>query len=219
MMKKMKLATILRKDEGLSLAEILVSVGLTGLLALGCTQLALASFTSASYTEAIAMKSVDSGNANRMVTTDMESASGFLVPSKSGALPSTSQCTTSSSNSVRPLVTLAYANGNMVGYEVRNSADSGSLWRIACPTAGNPTGTEQLVRKNLPIATSTHWDAAVLCATYPAGGSLTSARCDEDSMLTSLVTNPGIVFTIPASNPAVKASTPVQIIIAARTLA
>ncbi len=38
-------------------------------------------------------------------------------------------------------------------------------------------------------------------------------------MLTSLVTNPGIVFTIPASNPAVKASTSVQIIIAARTLA
>ena len=134
MMKKMKIATILRKDEGLSLAEILVSVGLTGLLALGCTQLALASFTSASYTEAIAMKSVDSGNANRMVTTDMESASGFLVPSKSGALPATSQCTTSSSNSVRPLVTLAYANGNMVGYEVRTNADSGSLWRIACPT-------------------------------------------------------------------------------------
>ncbi len=143
MMKKMKIATILRKDEGLSLAEILVSVGLTGLLALGCTQLALASFTSASYTEAIAMKSVDSGNANRMVTTDMESASGFLVPSKSGALPATSQCTTSSSNSVRPLVTLAYANGNMVGYEVRTNADSGSLWRIACPTAGNPTGTER----------------------------------------------------------------------------
>ncbi len=219
MMKKMKLAENLRKDEGLSLAEILVSVGLTGLLALGCTQLALASFTSASYTEAVAMKSVDSGNANRMITTDMESASGFLVPSKSGALSADSQCTTRTSNSVRPLITLAYANGNMVGYEVRTNADAGSLWRIACPTAGNPTGTEQLVRKNLPIATANNWDSSILCATYPAGGNLTTARCDEDSMLTSLVTNPGIVFTIPSSDPALKSASPVQIIVAARTLA
>jgi Tfp pilus assembly protein PilW len=192
-----------RKDEGLSLAEVLVAVGLTGLLAIGCTQLALASFSSASYTQAVAVKSIDSGNASRMITTDIDNAEGFLVPGKSGTAPAPAECSTATlasqpAGSVRALITLTYPNGNLVGYEVRTTAGTGDLWRVKCPSLSNPTGPAQLVRTDLPVATDPVWDTAVLCASYPTGGSLTTSQCVKDAMLTSLTLNPGVLFTIPA---------------------
>ena len=42
-------------DRGISLPEVLIAIGLSGLLALGCTQLAMASFTSANYTQDVAV--------------------------------------------------------------------------------------------------------------------------------------------------------------------
>ena len=105
----------LRSDDGLSLAEVLVAVGLTGLLALGCTQLALASFTSANYTQAVAVKSLNTGNANRLVTGDMETATGFLVPSTASNPTAQSVCTSGvlaalAIGQVKPLISLQYAS-------------------------------------------------------------------------------------------------------------
>ena len=118
----MKLRQLIKNDRGLSLAEVLVAVGLTGLLALGCTQLALASFTSANYTQSIAVKSLNSGNANRLVTGDMENASGFLVSGKSTQTLASGICTSASASSllsgtVTPLFAIVYSGGSEIGYE------------------------------------------------------------------------------------------------------
>jgi Tfp pilus assembly protein PilV len=217
MMKILKRYSALRKDEGLSLAEVLIAVGLTGLLALGCTQLALASFTSAKYTQAVAAKSIDSGNANRMITLDMENSLGFMVPSTPETVLSALDCSTDkhssqSAEAVRALLTLENTDGSTVGYEVRTFANAGQLWRVSCSSAGNPNGPEQMVRGSLPISTDASWDSAVMCASFPAGGSLTTAQCVHDVALTSITANPGVIFTIPAG------STSAQIIVAARNI-
>lgn len=222
-MRKIRELIKYRADEGLSLAEVLVAVGLTGLLALGCTQLAMASFSSASYTQAVAVKSIDSGNANRMITSDMENANGFLVPAKPGAAPSPAECSTintsvQSSDSVRALLTIQSPDASLVGYEVRTTSGVGALWRVDCPTMGNPTGPAQMVRNDLPSSADPVWDTAVLCATYPTGGSLTSSQCPKDVMLTSVTTNPGIIFNIPATLGSTAAVPNGQIIVAARNV-
>lgn len=213
----------LREDKGLSLAEVLVSVGLTGLLALGCTQLALASFASANYTQAVAVKSIDSGNANRMITSDMENADGFLVPAKPGTAPSPAECSTVNApitgiDSVRALLTMEYPDNSLVGYEVRTVSGVGALWRVDCPSLGNPTGPAQMVRKNLPASNDPVWDTSVMCATFPTGGTLSTAQCTKDLLLTSITDNPGIVFTIPASVNATQSISTIQTIVAARNV-
>ncbi len=216
-MKIIKRMRVFRDEEGLSLAEVLIAVGLTGLLALGCTQLALASFTSAKYTQAIAAKSIDSGNANRMITFDMENAQGFIVPSSPDVTQPGLECSSENTSSqsagdVRALLTLQYLNGSAIGYEVRTSSGAGQLWRVSCPSTGKTTGSEQMVRGELPLPINSAWDSAVMCPTFPAGGTLTTAQCVHDLLLTSLTTNPGIIFTIPAG------STSAQVIVAARNI-
>lgn len=213
----------LREDKGLSLAEVLVSVGLTGLLALGCTQLTLASFASANYTQAVAVKSIDSGNANRMVTSDMENSNGFLVPAKPGTAPSPAECSTvnapiSGVDSVRALLTMQYPDNTLVGYEVRTVAGVGALWRVDCPSLGNPTGPAQMVRNNLPSSNDPVWDTSVMCANFPTGGSLTTSQCTKDVLLTSITDNPGIVFTIPATLNSSQSISTTQTIVAARNV-
>jgi Tfp pilus assembly protein PilV len=223
MMRHIKELIKVREDQGLSLAEVLVAVGLTGLLALGCTQLALASFSSAKYTQDVAVKSIDSGNANRMVTSDMENADGFLVPAKPGTAASPAECSTVNApiqgvDSVRALLSMQYPDNTLVGYEVRTVAGVGAIWRVDCPSLGNPTGPSQMVRNNLPASTDPVWDSAVMCASFPAGGSLTSAQCTKDVLLTSITTNPGIIFTIPATVGSSTAISTGQIIVAARNV-
>jgi len=215
------LRQLLKSDRGLSLAEVLVSVGLTGLLALGCTQLALASFTSANYTQSIAVKSLNSGNANRLITSDMENASAFLVPSASVQSLGTGLCTsagasTFSSGSVNPLLAIQYSNGSEIGYEVRTDNGAGALWRVSCPTGGSASGPELMIRNSLPTASASVWDSSVLCASFPIGGTLQAANCATDAWLTSTSANPGIVFTIPATLPGKSVSVAAQSIVAAR---
>jgi hypothetical protein len=213
----------LRSDDGLSLAEVLVAVGLTGLLALGCTQLALASFTSANYTQAVAVKSLNTGNANRLVTGDMETATGFLVPSTASNPTAQSVCTSGvlaalAIGQVKPLISLQYANGSEVGYEVRTDSGSGALWRVSCPSNGLATGSEMMVRGSLPIATDPIWNGAVKCATFPTGGSLTATDCSPDVWLTSITDSPGIIFAIPATASHTSAPIATQLIVAARNI-
>ena len=218
---KKNLRQMLKSDQGLSLAEVLVAVGLTGLLALGCTQLALASFTSANYTQSIALKSLNSGNENLLVTTDMENASGFLIPGKSAQSLSSGVCTSADSSSfasgaVNPLVVIQYSSGSEIGYEIRSDNGSGSLWRVSCPTGGSASGPESMIRNLLPTGDSPVWDSSVTCASFPIGGTLQTANCSTDTWLTSSSVNPGIVFTIPSTLPGKSVSVVAQSIVAAR---
>jgi len=217
----MKLRQLIKNDRGLSLAEVLVAVGLTGLLALGCTQLALASFTSANYTQSIAVKSLNSGNANRLVTGDMENASGFLVSGKSTQTLASGICTSASASSllsgtVTPLFAIVYSGGSEIGYEVRTENGSGSLWRVSCPTGTDASGPELMIRNSLPSGDNLVWDSAIQCANFPIGGSLTTANCNVDTWLTSPTLNPGVVITIPASVSGKGVPVAAQSIVAAR---
>jgi hypothetical protein len=210
-------------DAGLSLAEVLISVGLTGLLALGCTQLALASFTSANYTQKVAVKSLNSGNANRLITSDMESATGFIVPSPQSGTSASGVCTSGStsdiaSGAVLPLITLQKSDNSEVGYEVRGVSATTSLWRVTCPQSGISNGPELMIRSHLPAISTTDWKNSIQCASFPAGGSLAYADCPTDTWLTSAVTNPGIIFTIPATVSNSEISVSEQKIIAARNV-
>ena len=216
MKKFLKIVRAQKSDSGLSLAEILVSVGLTGLLALGCTQLALASFTSANYSEAVAVKSLNSGNANRLITTDIENASGFLVPSGNVDSKTLSACV--SSSSVQPLVSIEYNDGSKIGYEVRSTQGITALWRVSCPNGVQATGPELMVRNSLPATSSPDWQSAIQCATFPSGGTLTSSASTSDSWLTSISINPGIIFTIPATSAHSSIPVAAQSIVAARNV-
>ncbi len=213
---------LLRRDEGLSLAETLLAIGLTGLLALGCTQLALASFTSARYTESVAVKSLNTGNANRLITSDMESAEGFLVPSSSSqgtnTVCSTTALQSEPGTTTIPLLALQNSNGSQIGYELRTSGSSGALWRVTCPTPGSATGPALMVRAPLPPDSSVLWRSAVQCASFPTGGTLTTENCLQDIWLNSISSNPGIVFTIPKTLSNGGVSTPSQSIVAGRNV-
>lgn len=210
-----------KSDAGLSIPELLIAVGLSGLLALGCTQLAMASFASANYTQTVAVKSLNTGNINRLITKDMENATGFLDSSGNPATRNALEC--SSANSIdaganRALVTLFHADGSSTGYEVRSTGNIGALWRVTCPTAGIPNGASQILQSYLPAVGDSSWNNSIVCARFPAGGSLTSFACDKDVSLKSMTTNPGIIFTVPATISIATIQAPEQKIIAARNV-
>jgi hypothetical protein len=192
----------LRADErGLSLPEVIIAVGLTGLLALGMTQLTMASLTSATYTQSVAVSSLGTGTVSRLVTTDVEKSTGFVV-STGVANPlncSTANLPSTTAGSVRPIFTSSNADGSWVGYEVRTGNNGGQLWRVNCPSVGVATGTAQILRGNLPLPGDGRWNNAVMCAQFPAGGSLTLNVCPADAMLNNLSAFPGIALTIPAT--------------------
>ena len=204
-------------DRGISLPEVLIAIGLSGLLALGCTQLAMASFASANYTQAVAVKSLNSGNVNRIVTTDMEHASGFLASSNTGAR-NLEECSTSAQGggAVKPLLTMKNIDGTYTGYEVRTTATSGALWRINCLAAGLANGSSQMLRNSLPVATDPAWDTSLMCARYPAGGSLTSFACDKNVLLSDIKMFPGVILTIPSTLSSADIQQSEQMIIASR---
>ena len=227
MKKYLKRYSQVENDAGLSLAEVLIAVGLTGLLALGCTQLALASFTSTSYTQSVAAKSITTGNAIRVVTNDMATASGFMVDAVPGTAPSSVQCSSVNLGSgntgptvIRALFTMQYSAGNMVGYEIRSATSgSGALWRVMCPTAADPSGPAQMLLTNLPDPSSSQWDNAVSCPTFTTPGTITKGACaGYGVMLNSITTSPGIIFTIPATNTSTGIDSGAQTIVAARNI-
>jgi len=207
-------------DAGLSIPEVLIAIGLSGLLALGCAQLALASFASASYTQNVAVKSLSTGNINRLITTDMEKATGFLDSSGLSVARNPVECTTAVTGnaSTRPLLTLFRADGTSTGYEVRTTGVTGALWRVSCPTAGVANGASQILQSILPVSTDLSWDTSIVCVNFPAGGNITAFTCEKDVVLNSMVTNPGIVFTVPATLPIATVKQAEQKIIAARNI-
>jgi Tfp pilus assembly protein PilW len=207
-------------DSGLSIPEVLIAIGLSGLLALGCAQLALASFASASYTQNVAVKSLSTGNINRLITTDMEKATGFLDSSGQFSTRNSTECSTDTATDAgtRPLLTLFHADGTSHGYEVRTTDGVGTLWRVSCPTVGVANGSAQILQTHLPAASATSWDTAIMCVNFPAGGNITVFTCDKDVTLNSMVSNPGIVFTVPASTTVSSTSQSEQKIVAARNV-
>jgi Tfp pilus assembly protein PilW len=204
-------------DRGISLPEVLIAIGLSGLLALGCTQLAMASFTSANYTQDVAVKSLNSGNLNRIITTDMEHASGFIASSEVSARNS-QECSTAAQAgaSVKPLLTMKNIDGTYTGYEVRTTTTSGALWRINCLSAGVANGSSQMLRNSLPVASSAVWNTSMMCARFPVGGSLTTFECDKNVLLADIKTFPGVFITIPQTLSSADVLQAEQIIIAAR---
>jgi hypothetical protein len=209
-----------RGDAGLSIPEVLISIGLSGLLALGCAQLALASFASAKYTQTVAVKSLSSGNINRLITSDMEKATGFLDSSGVAATHNPIECSLASSGNgpIRPLLTLFHADGSSTGYEVRNSGNSGALWRVNCPTPGVANGPSQILASYLPNSSDATWDTSIMCVNFPAGGNITAFSCSKDILLNSMALNPGIIFTVPATNSFATVPQPEQKIVAARNV-
>jgi len=208
-------------DRGLSLPEVLIAIGLSGLLALGCTQLAMASFSSANYTQSVAVTSLNTGNLNRLITNDVEKSDGFIVSSTNVATQSAFACSTatlSTGNSIRPLFTVTNNDGSAFGYEVRTTGNDGALWRISCPSQGVSNGPSQQLRSSLPVSTSSTWDTSVMCAHFPAGGNLTPVACEKDSLLNAIATNPGILITVPASVSGTKVNVQAQIIVAGRNI-
>jgi len=214
-------------DKGLSLAEVLIAIGLSGLLALGCTQLAMASFSSANYTENVAVKTLSTGNISRLITVDMEKSTGFLSASGFPGTKTADMCSTatlSQGDSVKPLLTLFSANGSQIGYEVRLGSNdktgtltNGTLWRVTCPTPGVANGDGQALQTNLPSPSDASWNTSIMCAKFPANQpNPTIAGCTQDTVLASMVNNPGIIFSIPATVDGAKVSAGAQVIIAAR---
>ncbi len=216
-----KIKSRLNKDAGISLPEVLIAVGLSGLLALGCTQLALASFASASYTQKVAVQSLSTGNLNRLVTSDLEKSTGFLVSSGNAAARNVSECSNTvqpGAESIKSLLTTFNTDGSSVGYEVISAGGQVGLWRVVCPTSGQAVGSQQLLAKNLPAPSTSVWDASVMCASFPAGSALVTADCAKDQILNSFATNPGILFTVPANLASGSESHAAQIIVAARNI-
>jgi hypothetical protein len=57
---------------------------------------------------------------------------------------------------------MEFPDNSLVGYEVRTVGGVGSLWRVNCPSLGNPTGPAQMVRKNLPASNDPLWDSSIM---------------------------------------------------------
>ena len=215
-----KLIAILKNDEGLSLSEVLIAVGLSGLIAIGCTQVALASFNSAKYVQTKAINTVNTATLNHSVVADLESASSFVVHSTNPANACTSKYTTGTvSSAVRPLFTINYADGSAVGYEVRQTSGDSALWKVNCGTSGVQNGSSMLLRRSLPAIQGETWDSAIKCVNYPAGGSITTFNCPTDQILDSISANAGFIFNVPGTLKDASSSYPAQVIVAARNVA
>lgn len=215
-----RLFTIIKNDEGLSLSEVLIAVGLSGLIALGCTQVALASFNSAKYVQTKTMNTINTATLNHTVVADMENATSFVVHATSPALDCTSKFTAGTvSNSIRPLLTINYADGSSVGYEIRQESNEGSLWKVDCGLNGNQNGSTMILRRSLPSIQDAIWDSAVKCVNYPAGGPLTTFVCPKDQILDPTNLNSGFVLDVPATLKNADSIYPAQVIVAARNMA
>jgi hypothetical protein len=209
-----------KNEDGLSLSEVLVAVGLSGLIALGCAQIALASFNSAKYVQIKTLNTVNTATLNHTIAADMEQASSFVVHSNSAAKACTSQYSIGTvASDVKPLITINYADGSAIGYEVRNTNSEGSFWRVACGANGAQNGSSMLLRRGLPDLNSTLWNEAVKCVNYPAGGNLVSSACPTNQILDSIIQNPGFMFTVPKTISTDVAQYPSQVVLAARNSA
>jgi hypothetical protein len=215
------LRALIASDEGLSIPEVLIAIGLSGLLALGCTQLALASFSSANYTQSVAVRSLSTGTINRVITSDIGKSSGFLVSSGNISSRNMAECSTNSvaaAGLVKPLLTAFNLDGSSVGYEIRSVGSSTALWRVSCPNGGIANGNAQILASDLPQVFDAIWVNSVMCASYPSGSDLTVSPCIQDTTLNSIVDNPGIIFTVPATISSATVQKSEQKIIAARNL-
>lgn len=210
---------LLKGDEGISLTELVVAIGLSGLIALGCTQVALASINSAKYIETKAMSTVNTSTLNRIVTNDMDNAVSFSIygAGLSDGVSCTSKFTAPSGEDVKPLMSMQYLDGSSIGYEVRTVGGSGSLWRVTCPVANIPNGSPMMLRNGLPANNSQNWINAVQCFTYPAGGALSVSTCALDQILDNHTANPGVIVNLPATVENSHNTYPAQTILAARS--
>ena len=211
---------LLRNDEGLSLSEVLIAIGLSGLIAIGCTQLALASFNSAKYVETKALTTVSNATLNHTLVSDMELASSFVVHDGNPSASCTSKYSAGTNPGlVRPLFTVNNPDGTSIGYELRSNNGEGSVWRVACGTNLIQNGSTMLMRKGLPDLNSSSWVGVIKCVNYPAGGKLQTYDCPTNQILSSIITNPGILISIPASTSKDTSFFPSQEILAARNIA
>jgi hypothetical protein len=215
-----KLLQILRNDEGLSLSEVMIAIGLSGLIALGCTQMALASFSSAKYVETKALNTVSTASLNHYIVSDIETASSLVVHGSDASFSCTSKFVSGTvSNSVKPLFTINQANGSSVGYEVRDLNSEGSIWRVECPTGSVQNGSSMMLRRGLPGIDSALWSNSVKCVTYPAGGTLQTNSCPVNQVLDSINLYPGLQITVPATVKSSSTQYPSQVVLAARNVA
>jgi hypothetical protein len=215
-----KFLEFIKNDEGLSLSEVLIAVGLSGLIAIGCTQVALASFNSAKYVESKALNTVNTATLSHTIVSDMENATSFTVHSSTPANACTSKYNVGTiSSSVKPLVTVNNLDGSAFGYEVRETNNESALWRVECGPTGSQNGSSMMLRRGLPNIQSLSWNEPVKCVSYPAGGALISSSCANDQVLSSITANPGVLITIPATVSSEGTKYPAQVVLAARNIA
>ena len=144
------------------------------------------------------------------------SVSGALITAKSDSSATKSGtftvATSSSTTESESPSTYGTAAVNWYhGYEVRNIENMGELWSFTCPATGFSSNLKnpRVLRQGVPLPSDSSWSVMVKCTQFSGTSILastatsTSTICPTNTLLTSIVDNPGIQFIVP---PATKGS-------------
>ena len=163
----------LRADDGITLAEVMVSLAITSTMLLGVGQIMRSSVATVSYTATQSMRTSAVQLAAKSIKNDIQDSDSFLVSPTVGSTvdPATNtypvggnECTTGTgvvtgNSGVVPLFTITLSSLKVndvdysvpayaVGYEIRSGkeANSGELWRNVCNfVQDSATGNVSLV--------------------------------------------------------------------------
>lgn len=203
------------KDEGLTIAEILIGLSISGLLMVGVSTFFDVSTKSIDGALVESGKGVNELRLQRTIVADAKKSQAFTVFAANSSASPVMCSSKQQTPSVIALVTFDLGSVGLVGYEVRTTAGSSEIWRVAC-SSGAIIQTSFALRSGLPVLSANDWASRITCANPDATSALTFEPCPTDTPQTRPNGLKGFRIDMPATisgSPAI----PQQIITAARS--